>query len=128
MISNSYNTKSASEIAVSMFGSTGTGGRITDGDHVTDVEVEGHLTTWNLTAANAVWVKSHRCASERLQAVQSGRLRLPSLDGRGYHRWAGLWLRPAVLSPAVCSPAPLFAKLFVCCCACWWFFCRWEGR
>jgi len=29
---------------------------------------------------------------------------------------------------AVCSLAPLFAKLFVCCCACWWFFCRWEGR
>jgi hypothetical protein len=51
-----------------MFGSTGTGGRITDGDHVTDVEVEGHLTTWNLTAANAVWVKSHRCASERLRS------------------------------------------------------------
>ena len=63
MISNSYNTKSASEMTVSMFGSTGTGG-----DYViTDVEVEGHLTTWNLKAANNLKNTSSDTASTAMQ-------------------------------------------------------------
>ena len=50
-----------------MFGSTGTGGRITGGDHVTDVEVEGHLTTWNLKAANNLKNTSSDTASTAMQ-------------------------------------------------------------